>query len=56
MQRDYRAYAQTPAGKAARARARARYIAKRKGEGPQQWDYKPLTKALEQWNEKLLAN
>ena len=28
--RDYRAYAQTPKGKAARARAHARYIAKRR--------------------------
>ena len=29
-QRDYRAYAQTPKGKAARARAHAKYIAKRR--------------------------
>ena len=28
--RDYRAYAQTPKGKAARARAHAKYIAKRR--------------------------
>ena len=28
--RDYRAYAKTPMGKAARARAHARYIAKRR--------------------------
>jgi hypothetical protein len=29
-QRDYRQYAQTPKGKAARARAHAKYIAKRR--------------------------
>lgn len=33
-QKDYRAYAATPAGKAARERAHARYVQKRREEQP----------------------
>jgi hypothetical protein len=34
MPQDYRAYAQTPAGKAARERAHARYVQKRREQQP----------------------
>ena len=48
-QRDYRAYAQTPRGKAARARAHARYVAKRREARQQQAapvNFRPLLAAF----------
>jgi hypothetical protein len=50
-QSDYRAYAQTPAGKAARARAHARYVAKRRERNarPTPINAEPLAQAVTNW-------
>lgn len=49
-QRDYRAYAQTPKGKAARARAHARYVEKRRaGYLLRGLDTKHLSNLLTTW-------
>jgi hypothetical protein len=48
--RDYRAYAQTPKGKAARARAHARYVAKRRERNAlTNFNAAPLVQAITQW-------
>jgi hypothetical protein len=49
--RDYRAYAQSPKGKEARARAHARYVAKRRERNarPIPINAAPLVQALNQW-------
>jgi hypothetical protein len=49
--RDYRAYAATPSGKAARARAHARYVAKRRERNarPIKPAVAPLVQALNNW-------
>ena len=48
--RDYRAYAQTPKGKEARARAHARYVAKRRERtAPINFNASPLVQAINHW-------
>ena len=51
LQKDYRAYAQTPQGKAARARAHQRFIEKRKAMRQPVIDFnpQPLARAVSQW-------
>lgn len=52
-QKDYRAYAQTPAGQAARARARAKYLQQRRerrqANTPMQINPQPLAQAVSNW-------
>jgi hypothetical protein len=50
-QRRYKEYAQTPAGKAARARAHARYVAKRRERNarPTPINTAPLVQAVTNW-------
>jgi hypothetical protein len=51
-QKDYRAYAQTPQGKAARARAHQKYVEKRRAmreSRPVQFNPKPLAEVVSAW-------
>lgn len=46
---DYRAYAKSPKGKAARARAHARYVEKRRAAKLKRINPAPLAQAITQW-------
>ena len=46
---DYRAYAKSPKGKAARARAHARYVEKRREHNKKRFKSAPLTQTLNNW-------
>lgn len=49
--RDYQAYARSDKGRAARERAHARYIDKRRSQKESQpsFDARPLARAIQQW-------
>lgn len=46
---DYRAYAKSPKGQAARARAHARYVEKRRTAKLKRINHAPLAQAITQW-------